>query len=87
MTIEKHDLHHEFPGFSDEIRELKMNNAHFAKLFAEYHNCDQEIYRIEQEIETPSDQYTEKLKLKRLNLKDQLYSYLKKKTHNKSYDS
>jgi len=80
MTIEKHDLHHEFPEYGDEIRELKMNDAHFAKLFIAYHDCDQEIHRIEQEIETPSDEYTEELKIKRLNLKDQLYSYLKKQS-------
>jgi len=78
MTIEKHDLHHEFPEFSDQIRDLKMNDSHFAKLFADYHDCDHEINRIEQGIETPSDEYSEQLKLKRLNLKDELFTYLKK---------
>jgi len=78
MTIEKHDLHHEFPEFSDQIRDLKMNDSHFAKLFADYHECDHEINRIEQGIETPNDEYSEQLKLKRLNLKDELFTYLKK---------
>jgi len=80
MPIEKHDLHHEFPEFSEEIRELKMNDAHFAKLFASYHDCDHEINRIEQGIETPSDEYTEQLKVKRLSLKDELFNYLKKQS-------
>jgi uncharacterized protein YdcH (DUF465 family) len=38
---------------------------------------DHEIRRIEQEIETPSDDYTEELKKKRLHLKDELFAMLK----------
>ncbi|PCI61532.1 MAG: GTP-binding protein [Gammaproteobacteria bacterium] len=77
MPIEKHDLHHEFPEFSGEIRELKMTDNHFAKLFSNYHDCDREINRIEQGVETPSDEYLNQLKVQRLNLKDELYQYLK----------
>jgi hypothetical protein len=80
MTTEKHNLHHEFPEFAEQISELKVSDAHFAKLFAEYHEVDQEINRIEQEIETPSDEYTEEVKLKRVNLKDELYGMLKKQS-------
>ncbi|MDD3763361.1 MAG: DUF465 domain-containing protein [Nevskiales bacterium] len=76
MTIEKHDLVHEFPELRDKIHELKVNNAHFAKLFAEYHEVDREVRRIEEEIETPSDAYVEEVKLKRVHLKDQLYAML-----------
>jgi len=32
-AIPKHDLVHEFPQFRDKIHQLKMSNAHFAKLF------------------------------------------------------
>ena len=42
-----------------------------------YDEIDDEIYRIEQGIETPSDEYTEKLKLERVNLKDKLYTIVK----------
>ncbi len=41
MTIEKHDLHHELPEFEQEIHQLKINNAHFVRLFKEYHDKDQ----------------------------------------------
>ena len=57
MTIEKHDLHHEFPEFYDEIHYLKMNDAHFLRLFKEYHELDQEVHRIEQGVENTSDEY------------------------------
>lgn len=77
MFGEHHDLVHELPEYRDKIHELKVKDAHFAKLFDEYHEVDHEVRRIEQEIETPSDEYTEELKKKRLNLKDQLFAMLK----------
>ncbi|MGB2739872.1 MAG: YdcH family protein [Cognaticolwellia sp.] len=76
--IEKHDLHHEFPEFQEEIRQLKMSDAHFARLFKEYHELDQEVRRIEEGVETTSDEYLETRKIARLHLKDELFSMLKK---------
>ena len=32
--LEKHDLHHEFPEFEQEIRHLKMSDAHFVAIHA-----------------------------------------------------
>lgn len=77
MLGEHHDLVHELPEFREKIHELKISNPHFAKLFDEYHEVDHEVRRIEQELETPSDEYTEELKKKRLNLKDELFELLK----------
>jgi uncharacterized protein len=78
MTLEKHDLHHEFPEFNDEIRELKISDAHFSRLFKEYHELDHEVHRIEQGVENTSDDYLEAQKKQRLYLKDQLFSMIKK---------
>lgn len=77
MFGEHHDLIHELPEYREQIHILKTGNAHFARLFDEYHEVDHEIRRIEQEIETPSDTYTEDMKKKRLQLKDELYRMLK----------
>ena len=77
MSIEKHDLHHEFPEHHDAIHELKMNNAHFKKLFDEYHDVEHEVHRIEEGAENTSDQYLEERKKNRLFLKDQLYGMIK----------
>lgn len=77
MFGEHHDLIHELPEYREQIHTLKTGNAHFARLFDEYHEVDHEIRRIEQEIETPSDTYTEDMKKKRLQLKDELYRMLK----------
>ncbi len=78
MTLQKHDLHHEFPEFSEEIHHLKMNNNHFAKLFKEYHELDHEVLRIEQGVENTSDEYLEQLKINRLHLKDSLFALIRK---------
>lgn len=75
--VPKHDLIHEFPEFRQQIQNLKLSDAHFARLFTEYHDKDHEVHRIETGAETTSDDYLETCKKERLNLKDQLYSMLK----------
>jgi uncharacterized protein YdcH (DUF465 family) len=77
MLGEHHDLAHEFPEFKARIHSLKVTNKHFARLFEEYETLDKEIYRIEEQIETTSDEYLEGLKRKRLQLKDELYQMLR----------
>lgn len=77
MFGEKHDLIHELPEHKDRIHELKVSNEHFKKLFDEYHELDHEVLRMEEGIETPSDEVLEEIKKKRLNLKDQLYRIIK----------
>ncbi|GAA6171195.1 YdcH family protein [Colwellia sp. KU-HH00111] len=78
MTLQKHDLHHEFPEFDKEIHHLKMNDNHFARLFNDYHEVNQEVHRIEQGVENTSDEYIEQRKKQRLKLKDELFVMLKK---------
>jgi len=77
MFGEEHDLHHEFPEFNDQIHHLKMNNRHFQKLFTEYDDIIHQLKRVEQEIETPSDEVVETMKKQRLHLKDQLFVMLR----------
>ncbi|MBA6231153.1 MULTISPECIES: YdcH family protein [unclassified Colwellia] len=78
MIIEKHDLHHEFPEFTDEIHNLKMNDAHFDRLFKAYHELNQEVRHIEQGVENTSDEYLDQQKKQRLHLKDELFAIIKK---------
>lgn len=73
MTLQKHDLLNELPDNRDTIHTLKMNNAHFARLFDQYHTTDHDVHRIESGAENTSDAYLETRKLERLHLKDQLY--------------
>lgn len=76
MLGEKHDLIHELPEHKERIHELKTSNSHFARLFDKYHDIDHQVRRIEEGIETPSDEFTEELKKERLHLKDELFSMI-----------
>ena len=77
MSLEHHrDLAREFPELKHRIHELKQESPEFRQLFEDYQSLDNEILRIEQEIETPSDDYTEQLKHRRARLKDHLYGLL-----------
>jgi len=78
VSLEKHDLAHEFPQYKEKIHDLKINDRHFAKLFDEYHTVDHEVHRIEVGAENSSDFYLEERKKVRLNLKDQLLLIMKK---------
>jgi len=76
MLNENHDLFHELPEHLETIFALKENNEHFARMFDEYHEVNDEIERIEAEIEVSSDAYLEDKKKRRLLLKDQLYQMI-----------
>ena len=78
MFGEKHDLVSELPEHRERILELKATNSQFGKLYDEYHELDNEIWSMEEGIETPSDEVLEELKKKRLYLKDQLFSMIMK---------
>jgi uncharacterized protein YdcH (DUF465 family) len=76
-TVEHHDLHHDFPEMGEQIRSLKMKDRHFARLFDEYHELDREVRKIEEDVEPTSDEHLEQLKMRRVHLKDDLYTMLK----------
>ena len=71
------DLHHpilrEFPEHRETIKRLKGADEHFRRMFEEYHQLDDAIYRIEEEIDFATDQEIDELKLKRAQLKDAIY--------------
>jgi len=70
------DLAHEFPELKQRIHDLKGQDAHFRRLFEEYNDLCQAIYRADQRIDLMSEEAEEGLKRKRLRLKDELYATL-----------
>ncbi|MEW6444753.1 MAG: YdcH family protein [Pseudomonadota bacterium] len=76
MTVDHHDLAHEFPEHKERIHQLKMDDAHFAKLFDAYHDINNEIEVLENNEVPTSDERFEALKKQRLALKDELYGML-----------
>lgn len=76
------DLHHpfviEFPQHRETIRSLKLADSSFRDMFEEYHKLDDEICRIEEDVEYATDQQLDELKFKRAKLKDSLYTAVHK---------
>ena len=76
MKNTPHELHEEFPEHAERIHELKVGNAHFAKLFDEYHEINRAVHRAETNVEPTSDEHMEEMRKKRMVLKDELYAML-----------
>jgi uncharacterized protein YdcH (DUF465 family) len=76
------DIHHpflsEFPEHRETIRHLRLSDNTFRAMFEEYHQLDDEICRIEEEIQYATDQKIDELKFKRAKLKDALYAAVRR---------
>lgn len=69
---------HDFPEFRDTIQSLKQTDSHFTRLFDQYHEITHEIHGIESNDINVSDAHLDALKLKRVQLKDELYQMMVK---------
>jgi uncharacterized protein YdcH (DUF465 family) len=67
-----------FPEDRKQISELKITDAHFARLFNEHNELDQRIKNMESGIEPGGELEIEAAKKAKLHLKDQLYAILRK---------
>ncbi len=76
MSVEHHDLIHEFPELKDRIHELKMSDAHFRNLFDAYHELTRDVEKMEDEVTPVATHTEEEAKVRRLHLKDELYRML-----------
>ena len=76
MLGESHELKDEFPEHREQISKLLETDAEFGRLFEQYQEINGEVIRTEQGIETHADDYLEGLKMKRVELKDRLYTIL-----------
>ena len=76
MTIDPHDLVHEFPQHANKIHEFKMHNAHFQRLQQEYNAVNKTVVQIEEGVQVADDARLEDLKKQRLLLKDQIATLL-----------
>ena len=67
-----------FPEYRDLITQLKTTDHHFTRLFDKHNAVDQKIKNIESRIETGTHDEIEKLKKEKLQLKDEIYTIVKK---------
>ena len=55
MSNTPHELAEEFPEHVAKMHDLKISDAHFAKLFEEYHEVNRAIHRAETNVEPVGD--------------------------------
>ena len=76
MSHVPHELAEEFPAQVDRMHELKQSDAHFAKLFDEYHDINRAVHRAETNVEPLENLAETELRKKRAHLKDEIWGYL-----------
>lgn len=76
MTHTPHELAADFPEHAERIHQLKMEDAHFARLADEYHQVNREIHRMETEVEPVTSDAEKHARERRVYLKDQIARYL-----------
>ena len=77
MSHVPHELAEEFPDKVEKIHALKESDAHFRKLFDDYHELNRAIHRAETNIEPTDDFHAEDIRKKRMALHVELYPMLK----------
>jgi hypothetical protein len=80
MSHTPNELADVFPDQADALHQLKLTDAHFAKLADQHHALNREIHRIEAEIDAASDDRLETLKKERLQLLDEIAAMLQNAT-------
>jgi uncharacterized protein YdcH (DUF465 family) len=80
MGVSKHELHDEFPQFSNLIDELKSSDVSFREHFEQYAELDQKIEGLERRDSPLGDASLHQMKQQSLELKDELYSVLVSKS-------
>lgn len=76
MTHTPHELAEDFPEYVDKIHDLKVTDAHFARLVDEYHTVNRAIHRAETNVEPVSDQAETEMRKQRMRLKDEIAGIL-----------
>lgn len=76
MSHTPHELAEDFPEYVEKMRDLKVSDAHFARLFDAYHEVNRAVHRAETDVEPTGDEEMETMRRERMRLKDEIYAIL-----------
>ncbi|MEO1312823.1 MAG: YdcH family protein [Pseudomonadota bacterium] len=76
MSHVPHELAEEFPKAIHRMQQLKGEDAHFARLFDEYHEINRAIHRAETNVEPTDDLNMVTMRKQRMALKDKIAQIL-----------
>lgn len=77
MSHTPHELPDEFPSHVEVMQRLKNSDAHFARLYDDYYDVNNQVFRGETNIQPMDDEYMEGLRRKRMKLKDEIWAMLR----------
>ena len=80
MSHTPNELAEEFPQEIERIHDLKQSNAHFAKLFDDYHEINRSVHRAETDVEPTDDLHLVEMRKIRLSLKDEIWGIISAET-------
>lgn len=80
MSNTPHELAEEFPSETQKMHQMKLENAHFAKIFEEYHEVNRAVHRAETNVEPTDDAHENRLRQERVRLKDEVWAMLQAQT-------
>lgn len=73
-----HAIHEEFPNDAERIHDLKLSDAHFARLLGEYDAVNDQVAGAESRQTPMSDEAEAELRKQRAVLKDEIARILAK---------
>lgn len=77
MSNTPNELSEQFPDAVEKMHALKTGDAHFAKLFDEYHELNRAIHRAETDVEPTDDFHMDEMRKQRLAMLDEISPYLR----------
>lgn len=78
MSNTPHTLGEEFPGQMDRIHALKVSDAGFARLLAEYDEVNDAVHLAETNVQPTGQDHETALRRRRLSIKDRIAAALAK---------
>ncbi|THD82161.1 DUF465 domain-containing protein [Aliigemmobacter aestuarii] len=77
MSNTPHTLQEEFPFDLEKIHQLKVSNAHFAKLLTSYDEVNDKVHRAETRLDLLTEAEEEALRRQRSQVKDEIARMLR----------
>lgn len=72
MSHTPHELAEEFPEHVEKMSTLKQGDAHFSRLFDQYHDVNRAVHRAETDVEPTDDMHMAEMRKQRMVLKDEI---------------
>jgi uncharacterized protein YdcH (DUF465 family) len=76
MSHTPHELAEEFPDRVEQMRKMKQEDAHYAKISDEYHEINRAVHRAETNVEPTDDLNMVAMRKRRMTLKDEIWAMI-----------